>query len=53
MIASYILVIIGLGNGLFPSPHQAMTSTNKKLLSIGPLGTNFKKFELNTQIVFK
>ena len=34
---------IGSDNGLLPVQHQAITSTNADLLSIGPLGTNFSE----------
>ena len=36
-------VIIGLGNGLLPVRHQAITWFNAGLLSIGHLGTNFSE----------
>ena len=39
-------VSIGLGNGLLPARHQAITWTNADLLSIGHLGTNFSEIRI-------
>ena len=41
LVLSDILANIGLGNGLLPVGHQAITGTNTDFLTIGPLGTNF------------
>ena len=42
-------VSIGSGNGLSPVRRQAIIRPNSGLLSIGPLGTHFSKFESNTK----
>ena len=37
------LTVIGSDNGLSPVRHQAIIWTNAGILSIGPLGTNFRE----------
>ena len=49
-IAPVNWVGIGSDNGLSPIWHQAIILTNAKLLSIGPLGTNYSaNFNQNTK----
>ena len=42
-VSSVNLVSIDSDNGLSPIGRQAIISTNAGLLSIGPLGTNFRE----------
>ena len=43
-MVSDILVNIGLGNGLLPNRHQAITWTNANWLEIELLWVNFREF---------
>ena len=42
-------VSIGSDNGLAPIRHQAIILTNAGLLSIRPLGTNFREVQIKIQ----
>ena len=44
------LTIIGSDNGLSPGRRQAIIWTNSGILLIGPLGTNFRNFNRNSNI---
>ena len=46
MYASVNWVSIGSGNGLSPVRRQAITGTSARLLSIGPLGTEFTEIQI-------
>ena len=44
------IIIIGSDNGLSPGRRQAIIWTNARILSIGPLGTNFSEILFEIQI---